>query len=414
MGKTYVKFGRAIHKNAEWPNFDTRRGVVVPHLETWSYEGFQVTFLNWDGLDGWHFASARVFGLGQVNTDPSYGVFNATPPRYVDPYKDKKYSLPHQIATFQEGDSVRVELSYAMPKDRLKVSGSKDVVELEDGFFLFDENWKEVYKKTISAVLKGSMFGKPESVKEDSLRRNYLLAQREVYVRPGSYHVVVEAMDKGAGSIGTFREARTFSFADTALAMSDLLLASQIESRDPSPQRREDLSITPNPLRTFHRSEAVSVYFEVYNLKPDRDGRTEYEVSYRVGRPEKKEVDPALFAALDAPEAQGRVEIERVVREEEEPEKIWERSGGPVEYRVRYVLPERNRISDQAERIERAGKGAEIAVTARYAGERRDDFAYLQIDMTWMPGGVYRLTVAVQDARTGRRAEREALFRVIE
>jgi len=412
MGKAYIKFGRAIHKNAQWPNADAMRSPmrVYPHLETWSYEGFQVTFLNWDGLDGWRFASARVFGLGSLSTDPSLSVFQSKPPRYVDPYRNKKYSLPHQIAAFQEGDSVRVELSYAIPKDRLKMSESKGVVELKDGFFLFDEDWKEVYQKTIAAILK-----EPESAREDSLRKDYLLAQREVYVRPGPYHVVVEAMDKGTGSIGTFREARTFSFSDSILSISDLLLASRIETQKPSPEDRKDLKVVPNPLRTFLRSEAVSVYFEVYNLTQDASGRMEYDVSYRIGRPEKKEVDPALFAALDLPEAHGRVEIERVVQEEQDkPERVWERSGGPVEYRVRYVLPDRNRISDQVERIERGAKGTEIAVTARYAGERKDDLAYLQIDMTWMPKGVYKLTVRIKDMQTGQVAERNELFRVIE
>ncbi|OGG45855.1 MAG: hypothetical protein A3F84_01785 [Candidatus Handelsmanbacteria bacterium RIFCSPLOWO2_12_FULL_64_10] len=271
-----------------------------------------------------------------------------------------------------------------------------------DGIFVFDADWKEVYQKPDTFVkLKWSASGPQEGVGTDSLRRNHLISYSAIYTKSGPHHVAVEVLDQGVGSIGTFRDQRTFSFSDTALSVSDLLLASEIESQKPSPEDRKDLKIIPNPLRTFRRSEPVSVYFEVYNLKPDRDGRTEYDVSYRIGRPEKKEIDPALFAALDLPEAQARVEIEGVQEE-----------GGPVDYRVRYVLPDRNRISSQI--IGRADKETEIAVTARYTGERRDDFAYLQVDVGQMPRGVYKLTVAVKDVRSGRTAERDALFRVIE
>jgi GWxTD domain-containing protein len=435
MGKTYIKFGQPIHQIAKRPyievpkDLDKDPTLYYYHLETWFYEGFGITFINEDGLDGWHFSTGDDYTWTASNIKvrqkmnleykpgvSAIGTFKNTPPRYVDPYRDKKYSLPHQIAAFRSGDSVRVELSYAIPKARLKVSYPEGVVELEDGVFLFDENWEEIYRKPSRPVsLQWPEFGSQGRTEADSLRRNYLFSSSTVYVKPGAHHVAAEVQDKGAGSVGTFRELRTFSFADTALSMSDLLLASRIKPRTPSPESRKDLEITSNPLRAFHRAWFVSVYFEVYNLTRDESGRTEYDVSYRIGRPEKKEVDPALFAALDAPEAHGRVEVERVIREEpDDPERIWERSGGPVEYRVRYVLPERNRISDQIEKIERGERGAEIAVTARYAGERRDDLAYLQVDVGQMPRGVYRLTVAIRDVRTGWTAEREALFRVVE
>lgn len=64
--------------------------------------------------------------------------------------------------------------------------------------------------------------------------------------------------------------------------------------------------------------------------------------------------------------------------------------------------------------MDRSERGTETAVTAQYGGDRRDNFAYLQIDVGQMPGGVYRLTVTVRDVGTGRSAEREALFRVVE
>ena len=164
----------------------------------------------------------------------------------------------------------------------------------------------------------------------------------------------------------------------------------------------------------------------VYNLTQDTFGRTDYEISYRLGPPRREEIDPALFAALDLTEAEGRVEIQRVRRRGTgAAQVVWEDDGTEGEtvvegetlsaedYQVRYVLPERNRLSQEIRRLSPAGKGMETAVTARYEGDREDDFTYLQIDIAQMPEGIHRLTVSVKDVRTEQITERNVLFRVV-
>ena len=54
------------------------------------------------------------------------------------------------------------------------------------------------------------------------------------------------------------------------------------------------------------------------------------------------------------------------------------------------------------------------AVTARYEGDREDDFTYLQIDVAQVPVGVHKLTVTVRDVKTGQADERDVLFRAVE
>ena len=421
-GKTYIRFGRPLHQGSKRPEeegpdplkvvekaYGGETELAQTHffIETWTYEGFQLKFVG-DGLDGWSFAAAEKAGNKETNfsgVSPEY-VFRGTSPRYVDPYQEKKYSMPHQVAAFRQGDSIRVEFSYAIPKGRLRTSDSDSLVDLEDGVFLFDERWKEVYRDP-KRFTRLKLPVPQEQAEIDSLLRNNVIFFKTLRVGPGPYHMAVEGREKDTESIGTFRDLRTFSFADTSLMMSDLLLASRIERRIPIPERREDLAVMPNPLRTYYRSNPVSVYFEVYNLKPDGSGKTEYDVSYRISRPEKQEVDPALFVPLDLPEARRRAEVEMVVSKISASEAV-------VDYQVRYVLADRNLASGELEKLERGDRRGETEVTARYAGGRRDDFAYLQIDVGQMPAGVYKLRVKVRDAQTGRSAERETLFRVIQ
>lgn len=383
------------------------RGVVYPHLEIWHYGDFSITFRNGgNGFDGWKFSPQNVvFGGSAIGAPASSSlssqyVFNRTPPRYVDPYR--KYSLPHQIAAFQAGDSIEVVLSYALPKNRLRMPNNK--ASLESGVFLFDEDWHQVYAQRQRNTMEWPAFRSTAHAKADSLRHNHLISHHAFAVKPASRHVVVEVKDRLTGHVGTFREQRVFVLADTGLAMSDLLLASWIEAKNPMPTGRRDFEIVPNPIRTYHASEPVFIYLEVYHLAQDGFGQTRYDISYRLGPADKKEVDPALFVATDISGVPGRVVVEQV---------LGEGSEARADYQVRYVFPEDQRSGKTSELFERAGRGVATEVTVEYGGDQPRDFTYLQIDVQQVPPGVYKLRVEVRDRHSQQRVERTVLFRIV-
>lgn len=443
-GKTFIKFGRYIKR------------VSTGRAKTWFYETFSISFNSSDGMDGWRFGLGKAGGgtIGRQLADvrvtdgrdmynvtqwrddlgdfysgknrmvlqnrpspPSRHVFRDTPQRFIDPYRDRKYRIPRQIAAFQERDSVRVEFAYAIPKSRVRVNEPEGLLDLEDGVFLFDEQWDEVYRKTMDVTMHWPEFDNAPETKSDSLRRNHMVSYRTLRVAPRRHRLVVEVRDRGSGTIGTFRELRTFGSHDSSLSMSDLLLASRIRPRTAFPEGRDDLLVTPNPLHTFGRSEPVFLYLEIYNLKKDRFGRTKYRISYRLTRPDREEIHPERFAALEAPGAAARVEVQTII---EEPviaseDDLW-RDGiqESVRYRVKYILPERNRISEEIENTPRSLEGTETTVTARYEGDRTDDFTFLQIESNDTPAGFHKLIVAVKDLYTGQIAKRHVVYRVVE
>ena len=389
MGRVYVKYGEPLSRNVTRPEVAQRGIAVQLHTELWAYEGFSFRFRNWNGLDGWHFdASKPFFPYGEW-------VLDRTPQRFVDPFRDLKYSMPYQVAAFQDAGKVRLEVAYAIAKERLRMSQTGGV-DLQDGLFLFDVEWKEV-SRAIYATRRLADAG------EDSLRGQYLTSTSTLMVDPGDYHLIAEVQDLGTRSIGTFRDTFSLATADSLPAMSDLLLATGIEMDDPFPERREDLRVALNPLHTFYRSESVYVYFEVYNLTRDDFGRTKYEITYRIGQPVETEVVPGRFEAVALAEPPGKVRVRiGAVRED-----------GPVEYQVRYIPAERNRVSRMFRKFE-SEKG-ETAVTVRYEGDQADDFTYLQIALDSVPVGVHRLSVELKDLNiAGQGDERRVLFRVFE
>ena len=229
MGKTYIKFG----------NFRYRKSSLVRLGETWFYEQFKIVFKG-NGADRWSFgggfeiagkrlspsreasafddtnAVANVFrkppGRNVYPTrleERSGLVFLKTEQRYVDPYLNRKYTLPYLIATFQEQDSVRVELSYMIPKDRLKENPEDGKVSFWDGVFLFDEQWDEVYdhRKSVNFALPPPI---PTENAAARHRNDHLLVSRLLYVPKGSYHVSVELLDQISGAIGIARNKEQF------------------------------------------------------------------------------------------------------------------------------------------------------------------------------------------------------------
>ena len=215
-GKTFIKFGRYIKR------------VTTGTAKTWFYETFSISFKSSDGMDGWRFglgkagggsmsrqlASVRVtdgrdmYNVTQWREDlgdfysgknrmvlrnrpspPSRHVFRDTPQRFIDPYRDRKYQIPRQIAAFQERDSIRVEFAYAIPKSRVRVNEPEGLLDLEDGVFLFDVQWDEVNRKKMDVTMQWPEFDTGTETKSDSLRRNHVVSYRTLRVAPRQHRL---------------------------------------------------------------------------------------------------------------------------------------------------------------------------------------------------------------------------------
>jgi hypothetical protein len=315
-------------------------------------------------------------------------------------------------------------MAYAIPTSRLKPTDDSMLI-MDDGLFMFDSRWREVYRKIRPIGQK-----QPTSAKAPK----FLLSERKFHLPGGIYNLVVEVGDRVSGSVGTFRTERQLAIVGSGLAMSDLLLAQRIDMGSDFPEKRSDLKIVPNPLRTFAAGQPASVYLEVYNLNPNEFGQTQYEIAYQVGVPDKEEVDPALFGAvalrksgglLVVPTPEELVEMEgqrssaEVLAEAEgeegevDVEQAQEEiSAEAANLEVQYVLAERNQLADSLERLRKSGQQGETEIRSQYTGNQRNDFTFLEIDLSKMPGGIYKLNVTVTDLLAKQQVNRNVLFRV--
>ncbi|MDE2700178.1 MAG: hypothetical protein OXI23_15005, partial [Gemmatimonadota bacterium] len=208
----------------------------------------------------------------------------------------------------------------------------------------------------------------------------------------------------------------------------------------------------PNPLRAYRTGQSAYVYLEIYNLKKDEFGRTQYEITYTISVPEREEVNRAMFGAvalkkvgglLIVPTAEELAQAEEdtrsssdilaegsvldgtdgTVAEGEMPDQedlVGNAMAGgeenlkpkPVDFEVQYMPAERNLMAESLEELRRAGQQSRTSISSVYAGDQSDDFTFLEIDLSKMPRGVYKLEVAVTDLQEKKHVKRRAIFRV--
>ncbi|MCY3871595.1 MAG: GWxTD domain-containing protein, partial [Gemmatimonadetes bacterium] len=315
MGKTYIKFGRYRRRKTFFFSVgnDPYR-AFHRMMETWYYETFKIEYCG-NGSDRWSFCGG--FEIGQRGSryypgyfdEASHHTFRKTAQRFVDPYLNRKYTLPYQIATFEEQNRMRVELSYMIPKNQLTENPETSKVSFWDGVFFFDQQWSDMYNYR---KFKTLTLPKPKPVQNAAAqhRNDHLLISRTVSVRQDNYHFSIEFMDQTSGLIGVARDEKTFVYNQETFHLSDLLVGSDIQAKKALPESRDDLLITPNPVRTFSPSEPVFIYLELYDLQRDDFGSTQYEISYTIGKPEVDTLSPTLFASHSLISTMGKTEID--------------------------------------------------------------------------------------------------------
>ncbi|MDE2828975.1 MAG: hypothetical protein OXN20_02515, partial [Gemmatimonadota bacterium] len=225
------------------------------------------------------------------------------------------------------------------------------------------------------------------------------------------------------------RDEKPFVYDQETFHLSDLLVGSDIQAKKALPESRDDLHITPNPVRTFSSSESVFIYLELYDLQRDAFGSTQYEISYTIGKPEVDTLSPTLFASQDLIETMGKTKIDLQsgqtaeaqglqtdrLEDSEVNSRAFADSLMFGETKVYTSGGQVHHIAAESLKIERSKDGdLTRTVTANYEGNREDDFTYLQIDVNQVPEGIYQLTVLAKDKRTDQTDRKYVYFRVVE
>lgn len=201
------------------------------------------------------------------------GVLEDTPSSYPFNFSKRAFPFYFDVEQFRGGSGVnRVEVNLELlvePTRNVKIVRRTYRVEA----VLMDENYQVMDRKYHE-------IGVP--VSSESPQR--LMPAQIVFTMPPSYYrVAVSVKDLDSLRTSAYRTNVSLRNFDQGLAVSDVLFAQKIGAvTGATPFARGPIEVVPHPIRRYGVGSPVSLYFETYNLGLDEDGRSSYEVQYRV------------------------------------------------------------------------------------------------------------------------------------
>ena len=174
-------------------------------------------------------------------------------------------------ATFRGlGDSTRVEIYYGFPASALTREAGE--IRLHRGAVLYNAKGDPVFKAAKRVVLRvdGKTGIIPDIIALD--------------VKPGSYYLAVQAIEERSGRTQVYgMPLRVPSYRHGKLRLSDIEMAASIEQTSKDGLFvKQNLEVIPLATRLYTQQHLVYIYYEIYGLRRDAFGQTNYQISYRL------------------------------------------------------------------------------------------------------------------------------------
>ncbi len=144
--------------------------------------------------------------------------------------------------------------------------------------------------ETVDEFSRQEFFAVPKDQLQD-LQDQSLLYQLILYAPPGEHDLELVLRDNSSNSIRMAAKRLAVPDWESSLSLSSVVLADQILELDqPSPPGKKEPftfgrhKVLPNPTSTFKAGGSLSLYFEVYNLALDEEGKNWVQLKYTIRR----------------------------------------------------------------------------------------------------------------------------------
>ena len=355
-----------------WPVYP----VVGKVWEYWIYtgvgRGVEITFTQDISRAPFRFANMPVGKGGHSNTlftwqrmNPGVvisRVISHTPERYTPDFVTAPLDFFFDVARFRGASGlIDLEVYYGIPNWELTFEdddSGRGRASLVHGVALFDSQDSLVHRSSDPVVLLAA-------AASDTGRRAYFPEVTRVAATPGAYRLSVQVLDESSGRSQVYnQEVDLRPYGDAYLRLSDIELASLVRPADSGKFVKGEVEVIPNPTRTYYPGQSVFVYYEVYNLRRNAYGETQYRVRYEVRSLDQVSVVARILGGL------GRL------------------------------------LGMQQDTSER------VSIEYEHAGETAGDYGYLELDLSKSDPGEQILRVHVEDVATGASTEASTTFTI--
>jgi GWxTD domain-containing protein len=259
-----------------------------------------------------------------------------------------------------------LSIYYGLPVSELTFNPAAAGVNLqfESTFAVFDRNWEQV-KRTYN---RRNLNLKQAPNQED--KAAMLLDRQMLNLPGGTYHYAVRVKDLASNRVGTYRgDFEVTAYQPQKFNVSQVLLASSVEPNKPGGKFAiGDLNVMPMPSQTFRRDQPVFIYYEIYSLGRNAEGRKRFNVDFAI---EADKLDRNLASKIVS-------SLGSLVRKKEDKGKITLTFDKETNSPGAVVQPE-----------------------------------YISIDIKDSPPGLYNLNITVTDIASGEKITRNAMLSIV-
>ena len=292
-------------------------------------------------------------------------VVASRPSRYTPDFADLPIDFYYYPADFKGPESrTRLEVYYGLPASevvRLNVDEKTDLILLDRGVALFDSHWNEVYREVDQMAFRAPT---DQQISDGA----FIPGVMPVDLPPGTYQMALQVRDVVSGKSQVYQQAVVLEdyHKPSELLISDIELAFATEpTEEPAGEYvKNGLKVIPMSSLAFRSHQNAFVYFEIYNLKQDAFGQTRYRVEYTLRSQRDRALPAKILHGL------GRV----------------------------FRLSEKDR---------------EIVIAYDQAGNRPDEVAYVELDLTETQEGGQLVRVAVTDLQVDEMVSKEISFSIV-
>lgn len=270
-GKICIKFGEPDFKQYEMGDFLVKG--MIPSKWHWFYgnrgNSFMLTFEN--AFQNYNF----VIPYEEEFTSFTIKSVSATTPQIYDfDYGGELLKCLYQVYQFKgkEGKT-NLDVVYAIPNSELKFYslGKLSQAIIEEKCVVSYSDGQKVETQTNK---KGFLVSTAQTTDSNLLVTNLF----SFNIPTGDYQLAWSIKDSSSKKIAVLKlPLEVDNFSSDSLGLSSIILADKVKPDTKGDFVRQGYSIFPNFNHTFYAKEGLKVYYEIYNLKKDWEGKTYYQ-----------------------------------------------------------------------------------------------------------------------------------------
>jgi GWxTD domain-containing protein len=182
--------------------------------------------------------------------------------------------LSNDIYTFRGNNKkTELELAFIIPTAEIfkKMPDTIKTLKVEAGYGIYDKNWNIMLVKTDTMNIR-----KPSKENDNYLKMLHL------ELDPDSAGISLFYHPLGTEIYGNFKkEKRIRDYSTNGLNISDIMVTGKIENtKESGIFNKKGLKVIPLIAESYAIEKPLNIYFEIYNLKKNSDGKTLYSIEY--------------------------------------------------------------------------------------------------------------------------------------